>query len=317
MNITRPIRTAVSYGLGSTLGAQQLRSNWRTRFAPAPTGFLHLGHVVNALHVWGAARAFGGAVLLRIEDHDRTRCRPEFEDALLRDLDWLGFVPDRSATVESPAGEHILRQSDNVARYQALLNELFARGLEYGCICTRKDIAEIVGDQFGEETPYPGTCKHANHTSATARRFRVGEATESFDDIRLGAQSQIPHKQCGDFLLRDRNANFTYQFCASADDWDQEIDLVIRGEDLLASTGRQLSLARALGRKRAPYFLHHQLLLRPDGLKLSKSLGDNGVRELREAGFSREQVLGRAAFLCGLIKHEAALDIGEISLLFS
>ena len=115
---------------------------WRTRFAPAPTGYLHLGHVVNAIHVWGIARAFGGDVLLRIEDHDRTRCRAEYEDALLDDLDWLGFVPDIGSTDSFRAARHGTphphpqRQSDNENRYAAALAALSARDLTYVCTCT-------------------------------------------------------------------------------------------------------------------------------------------------------------------------------------
>lgn len=314
---SRFVRSAESLRLAQVLAGRVFPPLWRTRFAPAPTGYLHLGHVVNAVHVWGVARAFSGQVLLRIEDHDGTRRRLEFEQALLDDLDWLGFVPDIGATDEFRDGGSFRRQSDNLARYASVLQDLATRELEYGCICTRKDIAEIAGDQFGAETPYPGTCADANHTRALARRFRVSDATESFDDIRLGARSQTPQRQCGDFLVRDRNGNFTYQCCVAVDDWEQNIDVIVRGEDLLSSTGRQLQLARVLGRHTPPQFLHHDLLLRPDGLKLSKSLGDTGVREMRLAGFSREIVLGRAAFACGLIDRDVALDHDEIVGLFS
>lgn len=255
--------------------------------------------------------------MLRIEDHDRTRSRQTFEHALLDDLDWLGFKPDIGATHDFRAGTTILRQSDNGDRYRAALGGLSSRGLEYGCICTRKEIAEITGDPFGAEVRYPGTCAHAGHSSAVARRVRVTDGAESFNDIRLGPQLQEPARQCGDFVIRDRNCNFTYQFCVAVDDFDQNIDLIIRGEDLLASTGRQLYLARTLGRTNAPAFLHHTLVLRPDGLKLSKSLGDTGVRELREAGESPETVLGRAAFLCGLTQAEVPLRQDDLAELFA
>jgi len=314
---SRFIRSADSLSLAQALATRAIPPLWRTRFAPAPTGYLHLGHVVNAIHVWGVARAFGGQVLLRIEDHDGNRCRLEFERALLEDLDWLGFIPDIGVTDEFRDGHSVRRQSDNRVRYTAALQVLATRDLEYGCICTRKDIAEIAGDRFGAESPYPGTCAHANHTGAIARRFRVSDAAESFHDLCLGRQSQTPQTQCGDFLVRDRNGNFTYQCCATVDDWEQNIDVIIRGEDLLSSTGRQLQLARVLGRNTPPLFLHHSLLRRPDGLKLSKSLGDSGVREMRDAGSSREVVLGRAAFACGLIDRDVALDQDEIAGLFS
>lgn len=313
-------RSTQSFALAAALqelgGA--LRSDWRTRFAPAPTGLLHLGHVVNALHVWGIARAFGGSVLLRIEDHDQLRCRPEYESALLDELDWLGFAPDIGATEDFRAGAIAQRQSNNRSRYGEVLNMLSAHDLEYGCICTRKDIAEITGSVFGEEARYPGTCSHVQpHRDAISRRFRVSEHTETFHDIRLGAQSQQPSAQCGDFPLRDRNGNFTYQFCVTVDDWDQNVDIVIRGVDLLASTGRQIQLARAIGRPVSPIFLHHALLYREDGLKLSKSLGDTGVRELRDNGASAQDVLGRAALAAGLTTEFAPLHVEQLPELFT
>ncbi|MEO7998465.1 MAG: glutamate--tRNA ligase family protein [Gemmatimonadaceae bacterium] len=313
------LRTKECLSLAASLRDQALKPGWRTRFAPAPTGFLHLGHVVNALHVWGIARAYDGRVLLRIEDHDQLRCRKEFEYALLDDLDWLGLVPDVGTTEQFRGGTQLQRQSDNRGRYEAVMQNLSLRDLEYGCICTRKDIAEITGDVFGKESRYPGTCSHVQppHITAMARRFRVSDQAETFNDIRLGVQSQQPSEQCGDFLLRDRNGNFTYQYCVSVDDWDQQIDVVIRGEDLLSSTGRQMQLARAIGRVDSPLFLHHALLYRDDGLKLSKSLGDTGIRELRDAGASPQDVLGRAAFAAGLISEFTPISPANIADLFS
>lgn len=199
------------------------------------------------------------------------------------------------------------------------MRDLCARDLEYGCICTRKDIAAVAGDVFGAEARYPGTCAHAKppHADAVARRLRVSNDVETFDDMRLGHQSQSPSQQCGDFLLRDRNNNFTYQFCVTVDDLDQNIDVIIRGEDLLASSGRQLQLARVIGRKRPPGLLHHALLMREDGLKLSKSLGDTGVREMRANGATAPEVLGRAAFAAGLINEDVPISAHEIAELFS
>ena len=128
---------------------------------------------------------------------------------------------------------------------------------------------------------------------------------ERFTDARLGAMSQTPSEQCGDLLLRDRTGNWTYQLAVVVDDLRHEVDLVIRGEDLLPSTGRQLRLARMLGRERPPVFLHHPLIHRPDGAKLSKSSGDTGVRELRAAGVPPQAVLGRAAWMTGLLDRGA------------
>ncbi len=262
-----------------------LAPGWRTRFAPAPTGFLHLGHVVNALHVWGHARQYDGRVLLRIEDHDRSRYRPEYEAALLEDLAWLGFEPDGP----------IERQRENTSRYEQALAQLESRGLVYPCTCSRRDYAADT-DAPNVEARYPGTCRNRGIEPATtpARRIILAPGTESFTDLRLGPKVQDPSAQCGDLLARDRLGQWTYQFAVTVDDIAQGIDLVIRGEDLLESTGRQVALARLLGRAQPPRFLHHRLIRHPDGSKLSKSAGDTGVREMRAAGLSPDVVLEHA-----------------------
>lgn len=274
-----------------------------TRFAPAPTGALHLGHAVNALWVWGLARRFGGRVLLRIEDHDRGRCRPAYEQGILDDLDWLGLVPDGLTTDEFRAGPVPQRQSDNTVRYETRLAELDTRGLVYPCTCSRAEIARATEAHEGLELMYPGTCRGQGSRMRGQVGLRVmmaGEASERFDDLRLGPQSQEPMTQCGDLLVRDRLGQWTYQFAVTVDDHDQGIDLVIRGEDLLASTGRQLRLARLIGRTTPPAFLHHPLIRHPDGRKLSKSSNDTGLAELRAAGWTPARLFGLAAQLSGL-----------------
>jgi glutamyl-Q tRNA(Asp) synthetase len=303
----------IPVGPGPFLGG--LADGWRTRFAPAPTGHLHLGHAFNAIHVWGLARAFGGQVVFRIEDHDRTRARAEYERSILDDLDWLGLVPDIGATGEFRAGAHAQRQSDNDVRYDAVLSRLAAGGLVYPCDCSRRDIAQDVPDVFGAEMRYPGRCRQraVDPLATPARRLILSQDSVSFIDLRLGQQEQSPATQCGDLLLRDRHGQWTYQFAVVVDDIEQGIDVVIRGEDLLDSTGRQLLLARMLGRAAPPHFLHHGLLRRPDGSKLSKSAGDTGVRELRAAGMSPAQVLGEAAFRGGLLPAPRPLPGEELA----
>jgi glutamyl-Q tRNA(Asp) synthetase len=262
----------------------------RTRFAPAPTGFLHLGHIVNAIHVWGAARAAGGEVLLRIEDHDRRRSRAEYERAILDDLDWLGFVADRPSTGDFRAGRCDGRQSDRDEVYATALEDLKRMGLVYACECTRNSLG--AADADGERR-YPGTCadKGLREREGTGLRVRLEPAVERFVDRVHGPQTQHPSEQCGDLLIRDRDGNWTYQFAAVVDDWRQGVTLVARGDDLLPSTGRQIQLARLLGRAEPPEFLHHPLVMRPDGRKLSKSDGDTGVRDLRAQGWTAAQVV--------------------------
>ncbi|MEO8140947.1 MAG: glutamate--tRNA ligase family protein [Gemmatimonadota bacterium] len=274
-----------------------------TRFAPAPTGYLHLGHVANALYVWRTARELGASVLLRIEDHDRQRCRPEYEVALLEDLDWLGFRPDLGAADEFRRGSSAYRQSDSGQFYEAALERLQAAGHQvYTCDCSRKDEATQTPPDENAGGRYSGRCRKRGLAPGPGRGLRVvmPATVERFEDLRLGPQLQEPALQCGDLLLRDRLGNWTYQFSVVVDDLRHGIDLVIRGEDLLASTGRQLSLARMLGRPTPPRFLHHPLILKPGGEKLSKGNRDTSVRDLRAAGMSREQVLRRAAEAVGL-----------------
>lgn len=275
-------------------------SCFKSRFAPSPTGFLHLGHVVNAIYVWGLARSLGARVLLRIEDHDRIRSRPRFEDAILDDLAWLGFAPDDGL-------RPLRRQSDHDTAYARALEALQASHHVFACDCSRREIARLTASAGQDGERYPGRCRH--------RRLRPGDEwprgmgirvvlddePERFADLALGDVVQTPATQCGDLLLRDRDGHWTYQFAVTVDDSNDGIDLVIRGVDLLSSTGRQIKLARMLGRDQSPHFFHHPLILKPGGEKLSKASGDTGVRELRSAGEEPSLVIGRAAAAVGLI----------------
>jgi glutamyl/glutaminyl-tRNA synthetase len=308
-----------------------------SRFAPAPTGFLHLGHVVNAVHVWRETRARGGTVLVRIEDHDRQRSRPEFEAAILEDLAWLGFEADAP----------MVRQSERSAIYMDALDTLRRQGLVYACDCSRAEIAaaglppsrkarsgepakayttrgvpqaatapgvvqacqpvdpdseSAVVQAFRSadaELRYPGTCRDRGLAEGAGLgvRVRLAPSVERFVDVRLGAQQQQPSDQCGDLLARDRGGNWTYQFAATVDDMVQGVTLVIRGVDLLASTGRQIQLARLLGRAEPPAFLHHPLIMKSAHQKLSKSNGATGIRDLRAAGWAPDDVIARALAL--------------------
>lgn len=265
-----------------------------TRFAPAPTGHLHLGHVVNALYVWGAAHDRDGRVLLRIEDHDRQRSKPEFELAILEDLAWLGFVHDGS----------LVRQSERPAIYRTALQPLIDRELVYGCTCSRNEIqGSGIGDQGAgrPEIPYRNTCREKGIalTDDVGWRLHMDPGVEQFFDELLGPQAQDPSLQCGDLLVRDRLGNWTYQFAVTVDDHLQRVTDVIRGVDLLPSTGRQLRLARLLGRATPPRFRHHPLVMKSPEQKLSKSDGDTGIRDLRAAGWTAADVLAKARALSG------------------
>ena len=291
-----------------------------SRFAPAPTGFLHLGHVVNAVYVWRATRARGGRVLLRIEDHDRRRSRADYEAAILEDLAWLGFEAD-----EGP-----VRQSERGAIYEEALERLRRRGLVYACGCSRAEILAALkrrptddhtstqaGRRFraaesaaDNELCYPGTCADRGLAAGPGLglRLRLAPTVERFVDLRHGPQEQRPSEQCGDLLLHDRDGNWTYQFAATVDDLVQGVTLVVRGDDLLASTGRQIQLARLLGREEPPQFLHHPLIMKTADQKLSKSDGDTGVRELRTRGWTPTRVIELATSVVAGDHEEAGLD---------
>lgn len=301
-----------------------------TRFAPAPTGYLHLGHVANAVFVWGVARALGGRVLLRIEDHDRQRCRPLFEQALLDDLDWLGFLPDVHFTDSLRSGPSEGRQSGREAVYREAADALARAGRLYGCACTRREIQSDAVHAHDDgrpsaataapiERPYSGRCRTRGLalTDDVGWRLRIDAGEEPFDDARLGPQVQVPADQCGDLLIRDRLGNWTYQFAVSVDDTRQGVDLVIRGMDLLDSTGRQLRLARLLDRTQPPVYLHHPLLMKSATQKLSKSDGDTGVRELRAAGHTASQLIGQAAWRAGLQPDDRPIAAAAVADLFA
>jgi glutamyl-tRNA synthetase/glutamyl-Q tRNA(Asp) synthetase len=276
--------------------ARRLPPSPLTRFAPAPTGRLHLGHVLNACYVWETARALGGRVLLRIEDHDRIRSRPELEAGILEDLDWLGFHPDIFPTSAFRGTRCDGRQSDRDIVYREAVAVLQSKGLVYGCDCSRSALA-ATSVSVSNELHYAGRCRGRGIPLADGIgwRVRMDPGVESFDDARVGRQEQDPSVQCGDVLIRDRDGHWTYQFAVTVDDWRQGIDLVIRGSDLLPSTGRQIRLARLLGRAEPPVFLHHELVMKSPDRKLSKSDGDTGVRDLRAAGWTPEQVLHSAS----------------------
>jgi glutamyl-tRNA synthetase/glutamyl-Q tRNA(Asp) synthetase len=266
-----------------------------TRFAPAPTGYLHLGHVLNAHYVWSLAREYGARVMLRIEDHDRERCRPAYEAAILDDLDWLGFAPDVHPTSAFRAGRCDGRQSDRQAVYWDALAHLKRQGLVYACDCSRRRIL-AGGPEPAFELRYPGTCRDRDLPleDGYSWRLRMEPGDEPFVDLRLGPQSQSPDRQCGDMPIRDRVGNWTYQFAVTVDDWRQGVDLVIRGVDLLPSTGRQIRLARLLGRDSPPAFFHHALIMKTPDQKLSKSDGGTGIRDLRAGGWSADRVIDAA-----------------------
>ncbi|HJP87607.1 MAG TPA: glutamate--tRNA ligase family protein [Candidatus Limnocylindrales bacterium] len=289
-----------------------------TRFAPAPTGRLHLGHLANAIFVWGFARRAGARVVLRIEDHDRQRCRPEYEAALLDDLDRLGIAPDEPTTSDLRAGPSPFRQSENGSVYAAAVDALVGATDVYACDCSRATFAawrETHGRAWAG-AGCPGSCRERGLEARHDRGLRValGDGEEAWTDALLGHRSGAVATD-GDLLVRDRNGNWTYALCVVVDDLRHGVDLVVRGEDLVDATATQVRLGRLLGRIAPPAFAHHPLVRREDGSKLSKADGATAIGELLDTGASPAVLFGEAAFRVGLltapraISFESALEL--------
>jgi glutamyl-tRNA synthetase len=275
-------------------------SSHRGRFAPSPTGPLHLGNAWAALLGWLWAKKDGGEFSLRIEDLDAARCRPELVDMLRRDLDWLGL------TFDGP----IVFQSQRTALYQAALEKLTAQGRVYPCFCTRTEVARAATAPHGpsDDGPvYPGTCAALSaaevsllgRSRTAALRFRAAPGTETFVDSVHGPLGQDVAATVGDFVVRRNDGVASYQLAVVVDDAALAVTHVLRGDDLLTSTPRQRQLARALGLPPLVY-AHVPLLVGPDGKRLAKRTGPPTLGELREAHLRPEQLVGLLAGWAGL-----------------
>jgi glutamyl-tRNA synthetase len=266
----------------------------RTRFAPSPTGDLHLGGAWTALASWVMAKRAGGRAVLRMEDLDPPRVIAGSAVRICEDLAWLGLDWDERAPPQSTRG----------AVYEEALAALDARGLTYPCDCSRTEIARVASaPHAGEEAVYPGTCRDKSPSRRMKRppaiRLRVPDEPVSFEDGVEGVFTQSLARDVGDFVLRRGDGVFAYQLAVIVDDLDQSISDVTRASDLLASTPRQILLARLLGRT-APRYWHVPLVVASDGSRLAKRTPGASVRELREAGVAPERVTGELAHGLGL-----------------
>ena len=273
-----------------------------TRFAPSPTGFLHLGHAYSALIAWRRAREAGGRFLLRLEDIDPVRCRPEYAAAILEDLAWLGLDWDGPVRV----------QSEHVAEYRATLETLAERGLLYPCFCTRADIQrEMERSAQAPHGPdggprYPGTCRVLSADQRVARvaagephalRLDMARAIATvaaplvFEEEDEGTVAADP-APFGDVVLARKDAPASYHLCVTHDDALQGVTLVTRGIDLKPATHLQRLLQALMGWP-APRYAHHRLLTDPSGRRLAKRDRAATLRELRASGVSAAEVLRR------------------------
>ncbi|WP_416907624.1 MAG: tRNA glutamyl-Q(34) synthetase GluQRS [Polymorphobacter sp.] len=269
----------------------------RTRFAPSPTGRLHLGHVRSAWEGWRLARAAGGQWLMRMEDIDEGRCRPAFEAGIFEDLAWLGLDWD----------EPVVRQSARRDSYRDALARLRDMGLIYPCVCTRADIAAAVSaphfGRMGPEGPlYPGTCRgrgvpEGGGLDGAAWRLDAARAAAMLGDLRFedarAGEVLVEPGLLGDFVVARRDAGVAYHLAVVVDDAHQQVSDVVRGEDLLPACHGQRLLQAALGLPAVRYH-HHPLLLGPDGKRLAKRDHSMTVADMRARGLSAAEVLAAA-----------------------
>lgn len=274
---------------------------YRTRFAPSPTGQLHLGHGRTHLLAWLRARSVEGTVAMRIEDLDPPRVRPGSVDAIFRDHEWLGLDWD---------GE-VLYQSARDEAYEAALDVLRGDHRVYSCSCTRKEVAAAASAPHGDEGPrYPGTCRDGptQRGRPCSERFRL-EAPMPFED---GLAGEVPAGLgAGDFVVRRSDGVWAYQLAVVVDDAHQGVTEVVRGDDLLASTPRQLALYEALGLP-APAFVHVPLVLGANGERLAKRHGARPIADYRAAGVTAEALLGVLAHSLGIWPAATPVCAGDL-----
>lgn len=275
------------------------------RFAPSPSGRMHLGNAFSALIAWLSARSSGGRMVLRIEDLDPRASSRERAKTLIDDLAWLGLDWDE--------GPHY--QSDRLAAYDDAIVRLEELGLTYPCFCTRAELHAASAPHASDGTYlYAGTCRGLSHEEVALRaelrppatRLRVPNeddpaGTITWTDLGFGPRQEVLARECGDFLIRRSDAVIAYQLAVVVDDCLMGVNQVVRGCDLLGSSARQTYLARLLGFE-APTFGHVPLLVAPDGRRLSKRDRDLDLGALREAGAAPETVVGALAAAAGLVE---------------
>lgn len=284
------------------------------RFAPTPSGRMHLGNVFSALLAWLSVRSAGGGLLLRIEDLDTLRCSAENAAIVRDDLRWLGLVWDGEQPSQSTRSEY----------YERILDRLRDMGCVYPCWCTRGDLKNAANAPHASDGHpiYPGTCRSLTSEERLRRaaerpplwRLRVPDEEISFTDGHYGLYAENLARECGDFILRRADGVFAYQLAVVADDIDAGVTQVVRGCDLLSSTPRQLYLYRLLGAAPPKYF-HVPLLTAPDGRRLSKRDRDLDLGILRER-FTAPELLGRLAFAAGLLDAPECASAEELVPLF-
>ncbi|MBX2870325.1 MAG: tRNA glutamyl-Q(34) synthetase GluQRS [Acidiferrobacterales bacterium] len=281
----------------------------RGRYAPSPTGPLHLGNIRTALVCWLLARLQGGEVFLRFDDLDTPRNKPGSVAQIQADLNWLGldFHPE------------VYFQSHHLSDYQTALDQLFEKNLVYPCRCSRKEILLLASAPDNRFPPgrYPGTCRPTDkrflvgESEQLAWRFKLDNRPQQFNDCIEGAQSENPWESGGDFVVQRKDGFFAYQLATVVDDNNLEITDVVRGVDLIDSTARQLALYQSL-QISPPTFWHLPLMLNSQGEKLAKRDGANGLQFYRERGANAEDIVGLLAASLNLVEDRSILSAREL-----
>lgn len=292
------------------------------RFAPSPTGRMHLGNAFCALLAWLSARSQGGSLLLRMEDLDPQRSRESYARLLMEDLRWLGLDWDEGAGV-SGEQEELYWQSRRKEEYEKALAMLKQQELLYPCFCTRAELHAAEAPHASDgQVIYSGRCRGLTPQERQAKekyrrpaiRIAVPEEVISFTDGSRGVYAENLARDCGDFILRRSDGVFAYQLAVTWDDGVMGVSQVVRGSDLLSSTPRQIWLQRLWGFPQPQYY-HVPLLLAPDGRRLSKRDGDLDLGALRSR-IGPEELIGKLAFWAGILPREEAVTPRELTSLF-
>ena len=279
------------------------------RFAPSPTGRMHAGNIFSALMSWLLVKSRGGRMVLRIEDLDRERSKPDFADQACRDFEYLGLTWD-----EGP-----YFQSDRDEAYAEAFAELQRKGSVYPCFCTRADLHAASAPHRGEKLVYTGTCRTLGpeevHERSLQRkpamRLAVPHERYEFEDEVQGRYAQVLDEDCGDFIVRRSDGLFAYQLAVVVDDAEQHVNLVVRGMDLLVSTPQQLYLQDVLGYPHAAY-AHVPLIVGERDRRLSKRDRDAAIDELAARFGSARGIIGHIAWLVGLQDHDEPASCEEL-----
>lgn len=295
-------------------------SNIRGRFAPTPSGLMHVGNAWAALLAWLQIRSRNGQFVLRMEDIDGPRCRPELAGQALADLRWLGLDWDEGPDAGGPYAPYT--QSERMPLYEAAMDKLLEKGMLYPCFCSRAELLAVASAPHGlssEGPAYAGTCRRLTAEQQQERRavktpslrFEVDDArTICFEDGITGTQL-FPPGAGGDFVVRRADGIISYQLAVVIDDAAMQITDVLRGADLLDSTPRQLLLYEALDLP-APRFAHVPLLMGEDGKRLAKRHGDTSLAGLKAAGVPPERIIGWLAYLAGQTERFEPLRATEL-----